>query len=171
MILQLWMYQFAWVDQREKQGYKSDVSLKAGIHVFVSWDNIPLILTYSNLYKPCHSLYRHNKAIIDCGFKLVDIRKLNSCYLSSWISLLNVFCMPIIVLRNFSYKEETFKWVTRMALIYCNVVKRVLIQCKCAIVLIFTVKKWCYTLVYNPLYFTVVHMLYMKAVYARYTHM
>ena len=43
------MYHFAWVDQREKQGYKSDVSLKAGMHLFVSWENIPLILTCSNL--------------------------------------------------------------------------------------------------------------------------
>ena len=32
------MYHFAWVDQREKQGYKSDVSLKAGIHLFISWE-------------------------------------------------------------------------------------------------------------------------------------
>ena len=37
------MYHFAWVDQRKKKGYKSDVSLKAGIHLFVSWENIPLI--------------------------------------------------------------------------------------------------------------------------------
>ena len=42
-------YHFAWADQREKQGYKSDVSLKAGIHLFVFWENIPLILTYNNL--------------------------------------------------------------------------------------------------------------------------
>ena len=34
---------------REKQGYKSDVTLKEGIHLVVSWENIPLILTYNNL--------------------------------------------------------------------------------------------------------------------------
>ena len=27
------MYHFAWADQREKQGYKSDVSLKRGIQI------------------------------------------------------------------------------------------------------------------------------------------
>ena len=43
------MYHFAWADQREKQGYKSDVFLKAGIRLFVSWEKIPLILMYSNL--------------------------------------------------------------------------------------------------------------------------
>ena len=32
------MYHFAWADQREKQGYKSDVSLKAGIQLVVSWE-------------------------------------------------------------------------------------------------------------------------------------
>ena len=37
------------VESKGKQGYKSDVSMKAGIHLFVSWENIPLILTYSNL--------------------------------------------------------------------------------------------------------------------------
>ena len=45
----LYVYHFTWAGQREKQGYKSDVSLKAGIHLVVSWENIPLILTYSNL--------------------------------------------------------------------------------------------------------------------------
>ena len=37
------MYHFAWADQREKQGYKSDVSLKAGIQLVVPWENILLI--------------------------------------------------------------------------------------------------------------------------------
>ena len=35
------MYHFVWVDQREKYGYISDVSLKRGIHLDVSWENDP----------------------------------------------------------------------------------------------------------------------------------
>ena len=37
------MYHFAWADQREKQGCKSDVSLKRGTQLVVSWENKPLI--------------------------------------------------------------------------------------------------------------------------------
>ena len=49
-----------------KQGYKSDVSQKAGIHLVVSWETIPLILTYNNV-QVMPFLYRHNKAISDYG--------------------------------------------------------------------------------------------------------
>ena len=33
------MYHFAWADQREKQGYNCNVSLKRGIQIVVSWEN------------------------------------------------------------------------------------------------------------------------------------
>ena len=33
------MYHFVWVDQREKQGYKSDVSLKRGIQIICTLEN------------------------------------------------------------------------------------------------------------------------------------
>ena len=33
------MYHFAWVDQREKQGYKCDVSLKRGIQIICTLEN------------------------------------------------------------------------------------------------------------------------------------
>ena len=40
----LFMYLFVWVDQREKQGDISDLSLKRGIHLDVSWENDPFDL-------------------------------------------------------------------------------------------------------------------------------
>ena len=60
------MYHFVWADQREKQGYKCDVSLKRGIQTEKQDTN--------DLYpgKSCHSLYRHNKTTIDCGFEFVN---------------------------------------------------------------------------------------------------
>ena len=33
------MYHFVWADQREKQGYKSDVSLKRGIQIICTLEN------------------------------------------------------------------------------------------------------------------------------------
>ena len=33
------MYHFAWADQREKQGYKCDVSLKRGIQIICILEN------------------------------------------------------------------------------------------------------------------------------------
>ena len=53
------MYHFMWVDQREKQGYKCDVSLKRGIQIIYTLENDA-------------TLYRHNKATIDCGFEFVN---------------------------------------------------------------------------------------------------
>ena len=41
------MYHFAWADQREKQGYKSDVSLKAGIQLVVSWETSCILGKYT----------------------------------------------------------------------------------------------------------------------------
>ena len=38
------MYHFAWVDQKVKWGYKSDVSLKRGIQLVVTWENDPFSL-------------------------------------------------------------------------------------------------------------------------------
>ena len=53
------MYHFVWVDQRERQGYRSGMSLGGDA---------------DKLYpgKWCHSSYRHNGAIIDCGFEFVN---------------------------------------------------------------------------------------------------
>ena len=53
------MYHFVWADQREKQGYKSDVSLRGGIQIICALENDA-------------TLYRHNKATIDCGFEFVN---------------------------------------------------------------------------------------------------
>ena len=53
------MYHFVWADQRERQGYKSDVSLKGGIQIICILVNDA-------------TLYRHNKTTIDCGFEFVD---------------------------------------------------------------------------------------------------
>ena len=39
------MYHFVWADQREKQGYKSDVFQKREIQLFVPWENKTLIKT------------------------------------------------------------------------------------------------------------------------------
>ena len=33
------MYRFVWADQREKQGYKCDVSLKGGIQIICTLEN------------------------------------------------------------------------------------------------------------------------------------
>ena len=33
------MYHFVWADQREKQGYKCDVSLKGGIQIICTLEN------------------------------------------------------------------------------------------------------------------------------------
>ena len=33
------MYHFAWADQREKQGYKCDVSLKGGIQIICTLED------------------------------------------------------------------------------------------------------------------------------------
>ena len=53
------MYHFVWVHQREKQGYKCDVSLRGGIQIICTLENDA-------------TLYRHNKTTIDCGFEFVD---------------------------------------------------------------------------------------------------
>ena len=55
------MYHFVWADQREKQGYKSDVSLKGGIQIICT------------LETDANSSYRHSKSTIDCGFEFVNI--------------------------------------------------------------------------------------------------
>ena len=54
------MYSFVWVDQREKQGCKYDASLERGIQIICMLENDA-------------TLYRHNKATIDCGFEFVNI--------------------------------------------------------------------------------------------------
>ena len=38
------MYHFAWADQREKQGYKCDVSLKRGIQIICTLEMMPLFI-------------------------------------------------------------------------------------------------------------------------------
>ena len=48
----MYMYHFLCVDQREKQGYKSDVSLKRGTQIICTLENDAM-----------HSLYRHNKTV------------------------------------------------------------------------------------------------------------
>ena len=53
------MYHFVWADQREKQGYKCDVSLKRGIQIICTLEDDA-------------TLYRHNKSTIDCGFEFID---------------------------------------------------------------------------------------------------
>ena len=69
-----------WSDQR-KQGYKSDVSLKEGIKLAVSSENICVIKTFNS----CHSLYKHYMAIttFDCGFEFGNINKIN-CNISTF---------------------------------------------------------------------------------------
>ena len=57
------MYHFVWADQREKQGYKSDVSLKGGIQIICTLENDA-------------TLYRHNKTTIDCRFEFVNIESI-----------------------------------------------------------------------------------------------
>ena len=55
------MYHFVWAGQGEKQGYKSNVSLKGGIQIICTLEND------ATLYN-----YRHNKTTIDCGFEFVN---------------------------------------------------------------------------------------------------
>ena len=38
------MYHFVWADQREKQGYKSDVSLKGGIQINCTLENATIYI-------------------------------------------------------------------------------------------------------------------------------
>ena len=58
------MYHFVWADQREKQGYKCNVSLKGGMQIICTLENDA-------------TLYRHNKTTIDCGFEFVNIESIN----------------------------------------------------------------------------------------------
>ena len=60
------MYHLVWADQRKKQGYKCDVSLKSGIQIICTLEND------ATLY-----VYRHNKSTIDCGFEFVDNERIN----------------------------------------------------------------------------------------------
>ena len=53
------MCHFVWADQREKQGYKCDVSLRGGIQIICTLGGDA-------------ALYRHNKSTVDCGFEFVD---------------------------------------------------------------------------------------------------
>ena len=77
MIKQVLMYHFAWAHQKEKQGYKFDVSLKRRIQlVVVPWE-IKL------WYKPATDATFYidtAKPTIDCGFEFVSICKDNSCF-------------------------------------------------------------------------------------------
>ena len=64
------MYHFVWANQREKQGYKSDVSQKAGIQLVASWE----------IYKPETHAALYIDSPTDYGFKFVNISKVNSWY-------------------------------------------------------------------------------------------
>ena len=55
------MYHFVWEDQKEGQGYKYNVSLGGGIQIICALED------------DGHSLYRHSKSTIDCGFEFVNI--------------------------------------------------------------------------------------------------
>ena len=57
------MYHFVWADQRERQGYKCDVSLKRGIQIICILENDA---SHATLY------IEHNKTTIDCGFEFVN---------------------------------------------------------------------------------------------------
>ena len=38
------MYHFVWVDQREEQGYKSDVTLMGGIQIICTLEMMPIFI-------------------------------------------------------------------------------------------------------------------------------
>ena len=58
------MYHFVWGDQREKQGYKCDVSLRGGIQIICTLGNDATL--YIGTTNPLLIVG------IDCGFEFVD---------------------------------------------------------------------------------------------------
>ena len=69
------MYHFVWADQREKQGYKSDVSLKRGIQIICTLENDATL--YINTLENDATLYIDTtKPLLIVGLNLVIILSL-----------------------------------------------------------------------------------------------
>ena len=77
------MFHFAWADQREKQRYKSDVSLKRGIQI-----SRTLGKKFDPNLQVMPLFNRHNKTTIDCGFEFgnniesINLNLVTKCFLA-----------------------------------------------------------------------------------------
>ena len=81
------MYHFAWADQREKQGYKSDVSLKRGIQIICTLQNA------LSLAKPQSEVIR-----ITCNMCSRDLPDMYT--LGLWAYISDKSLMPILQLLH-----------------------------------------------------------------------
>ena len=68
------MYHFAWADQREKQGYKSDVSLKRGIQIICTLGKkLPRIFLLEGGKRKAHNQRSREKNVVIDIDKIVTI--------------------------------------------------------------------------------------------------